>query len=293
VGVRAEGQQEPTQTLVSRVHPGFFQKLGVQLVEGRTFAEIDSAGAPPVVVLNRPAADRFFPEGNAVARRLWFVADGGEDQEFEVVGVVGPTKVRDFLAPSEPAVYLPYPQQAYGSGAALLVNVRGSPEQGVPLLHRWLRDFEPHLAIVNSIAYGDVVRGALYVQRMNAELFSLLAVLGLVLAGVGIFSVVSLSVSRRTQEIGVRKALGATGGQINGLMVKQALGPVLVGLVLGLVGTLAVSRLVRSLLLGVEPTDPIGLVGGSLVLMLTAALAAYLPARRAGRVDPVRALKAE
>ena len=146
---------------------------------------------------------------------------------------------------------------------------------------------------MNAITYQDVVRGALYTQRMNAEMFSALAVLGLILAGVGIFSVVSLSVSRRTREIGVRKAIGATGGEINRLVVGQALGPVFLGLLVGLAVALLASRLLESLLSGVEPSDPAGLVGGSLVLLLTAMLAAYLPARRAGGVDAVRALKAD
>jgi predicted permease len=293
VSVRVPGAEEPTSTLVSRVHNGFFEKLNIELVGGRAFTDSDSAGATPVAVLNRPAAERFFSDGNAVARRIWFVTEGGEDQEFEVVGVVGDTKVRDFLIPPEPVVYLHYAQQAYPTGSALLVTTRGSPEQAVPLLHRWLREFEPHLAIVNAISYQEVVRGALYSQRMNAELFSVLAVFGLVLAGVGIFSVVSLSVTRRTREIGVRKAMGATGVQINRLVIRQALGPVVVGLVVGLAVSLGASKLVQSLLFGVGPSDPFGLVGGSLVLLLIAAVAAYLPARRAGGVDPVRALKVE
>jgi hypothetical protein len=224
---------------------------------------------------------------------LWLGDGSGEDQEYEVVGVVGDVKVRDFLGPAEPTVYLPFAQQSYGSGCGLLVNTAGSPELSVPLLHRWLRSYEPHLAIVNAIAYKDVVRGALYTQRMNAEMFSALAVLGLILAGVGIFSVVSLSVSRRTREIGVRKAIGATRGEINRLVVRQALGPIMMGLVAGLAMALGASKLVEGLLFGVEPSDPIGILGGSIVLLLTAALAAYLPARRAGGVDAVRALKAD
>ena len=293
VNVRVTGAEEPTSILVSRVHHGFFEKLDIELIAGRPFTDFDSAGATPVAVLNRPAADRLFPDGNAVARRLWFVTEGGEDQEFEVVGIVGDTKVRDFLIPAEPAVYLHYAQHAYPTGSALLVTTLGSPEQAVPMLHRWLREFEPHLAIVNAVSYREVVRGALYTQRMNAELFSVLAIFGLVLAGVGIFSVVSLSVTRRTREIGVRKAIGATGAEINRLVIRQALGPVVVGLVAGLAVSLGASKLVRSLLFGVEPSDPLGLLGGSVVLLLTAAVAAYLPARRARSVDPVRALKVE
>ncbi len=293
VNVRVAGADEPTPTLISRVHDGFFEKLGIELVDGRTFSASDSAGGIPVAVLNRPAAERFFPDGNAVARRVWFVTENGEDQEFDVVGVVGDTKVRNFLIPPEPAVYLHYAQQTYPTGSALLVTTLGSPEQAVPMLHRWLREFEPHLAIVNAISYREVVRGALYTQRMNAELFSVLALFGLVLAGVGIFSVVSLSVTRRTREIGVRKAIGATGREINRLVVRQALGPVVVGLVAGLAVSLGASKLIQSLLFGVEPSDPLGLVGGSMILLMTAAVAAYLPARRAGSVDPVKALKVE
>jgi predicted permease len=293
MNLRKEGSEESTPTLMTSVHTGFFEKLGIELIQGRTFAVSDSAGAPMVAILNRPAAERFFPEGNAVASRLLTSGEGGTSREFEVVGVVGDTKVRNFLIPAEPAVYLHYAQQPYPSGSALLVKAIGSPDQAVPRLHRWLREFEPHLAIVNAISYQDVVKGALYTQRMNAELFSVLAVLGLILAGVGIFSVVSLSVTQRTREIGVRKAIGASSVEINQLVVLQALGPVVAGLFLGLLVSWGASSLVRSLLLGVEPSDPVGLLAGSLVLLTTALVAAYLPARRAGRINPVTALGVE
>jgi hypothetical protein len=287
------GDAEPTPVVVSRVHSGFFEKMSIELLEGRAFAESDTAGGPVVAVLNRPAAERFFPEGTAVAGRLWSPVPDSEDLAYEVVGVVGDTKLRNFLGPAEPAIYLHYAQQPYPTGSALLVNTLGDPAQAVPQLHRWLREFEPHLAIVNAISYRDVVRGALYSQRMNAELFTLLAILGLVLAGIGIFSVVSLSVTRRTREIGVRKAIGASAEEVNRLVVGQALVPVAAGLVLGLGVSWMASGLVRSLLYGVEPSDPVGLAGGSLVLLVTAAGAAYLPARRASKVDPVTALRVE
>ncbi len=293
VNLRLEGQTEPVQALVSRVHQGFFEKLDIEVLEGRTFASFDTLGAAPVAVLNRPAAESFFPGGSAVAGRIWMEGAGGQDVAYEVAGVVGDVKVRDFLSPAEPAIYLHYRQHPYPSGSAFLVTTVGRPDLSVPLLQRWLREYEPHLAIVNSIAYRDVVRGALYTQRMNAEMFSALAVLGLILAGVGIFSVVSLSVGLRTREIGVRKAIGATRGDINQLVVRQALGPVVVGLVGGLGAAFGVSRLMRSLLFGVEPSDPVGLVAGTGVLLVTAAVAAYLPARRAASVDASRALKAD
>jgi ABC-type antimicrobial peptide transport system permease subunit len=143
------------------------------------------------------------------------------------------------------------------------------------------------------LPYAEVVRGFLYTQRMNAELFAAMAILGLILASVGIFSIVTLSVSRRTREIGLRKAIGARRVDIDRLVVRQALGPVIVGLVIGLGLSFGAAGLVRGLLHGVEPSDPATLVAGSVLLLVTALAAAYLPARRAGRVDPITALRAE
>jgi putative ABC transport system permease protein len=175
----------------------------------------------------------------------------------------------------------------------LLVATHADPRGTVTQLHRWLREFEPHLAIVNVVTYPDVVRGFMYTQRMNAELFSVLAFLGLGLAAVGIFSVMSLAVSRRTREIGIRMSVGAQRGDIGRLVVRRALIPVALGLGLGLIASFAVTGLVRSLLFGVEPTDPLSLVAGAGVLVAAALLATFLPARRAARVDPVIALRHE
>jgi len=272
---------------------GFFSKLGIPLLQGRTFAAADTMGGLQVTILNKPAASRLFPNEDPVGRRVAFERANGSTTLLDVVGVVGDVKVGDFLAPPEPAFYTPYAQQAYPTGSALLVTTRVAPDEAVPLLQRWLRKYEPHLAIINSITYRDVVRGALYQQRMNAELFTALAVMGLILACAGIFSVVSLSVARRTREIGVRKAIGSTAGAINALVVRQTMGPVLVGGVVGLVGAGAGAKLLASLLYGVEASDPVVLVGGIGILLLAALLAAYGPAFRASRVDPVSALRAD
>jgi ABC-type antimicrobial peptide transport system permease subunit len=207
--------------------------------------------------------------------------------------VVQDTKTRDYFTDSEPTVFFSYPQHAYPTGSALLVATHADPRGSVNQLHRWLREFEPHLAIVNVVTYPDVVRGFLYTQRMNAELFSVLAFLGLGLAAVGIFSVMSLAVSRRTREIGIRMSVGAQRGDIGRLVVRRALIPVALGLGLGLIVSFAVTGLVRSLLFGVEPTDPLSLVAGAGVLVAAALLATLLPARRAARVDPVIALRHE
>lgn len=297
IRLRAEGVAEDVSTVVDQVHLGFFEKLDIPLLAGRSFVVADSSGGTRVAILNRPAAARLFPElspGESVVGRRVSIqgADGGETL-IDVVGMVGDTKVRDFLAPAEPAIYLPYAQQAYPTGSALLVNTSVRPEQAVPLLHRWLRSYEPHLAIVNAITYKDVVSGALYTQRRNAELFTALAGLGLVLAFAGIFSVVSLSVARRRREIGVRKAIGATAGSINLLVVRQTMVPVLLGGVAGLVLAGVSGKLIASLLYGVEAVDPAVFAGGFGVLLLAASVAAYSPAFRASRADAVKALRAD
>jgi predicted permease len=292
--IRVDGQDEPVSLTTTRVIPGFFEPLEVDVVRGRSFVVGDTAGAPDVAIVNVALATRFFGREDAVGRRLsWPVAEGTEARSFEIVGIVEDFRARDFLAEPEPMVFFSFPQHAWPTGSALHVSTIGDPATSVPFLQRWLREFEPHLAIVNVLPYGEIVEGFLYTQRMNAELFSALAAIGLALATVGMFSVLSLSVSRRTREIGIRMAIGAQRRSIGWLMIGRTVIPVGLGLAVGLVGSLALTGLVRSLLFGVEPTDPRTLAGGVGLLLVASLLAAYLPARRAARIEPMEALREE
>ncbi|UCF21325.1 MAG: ABC transporter permease, partial [Gemmatimonadota bacterium] len=292
--LRLDGLSDPVTLVYSKVIPGFFDALGIEVLRGRGFQAGDTIGAPEVAVVNERLAQRFFPGELPLGRRIWWPGRAGAaDRQFEIVGVVRDTKTQDFLADPEPTVYFSYPQHGYPTGSALLVSTAGDPAAAVPVLHRWLRDFEPHLAIVNVVPYTEVVRGFLYTQRMNAEMFSALALLGLGLAAVGIFGVMSLAVSRRTREIGVRMAIGAQRGDIGRLIVSRAMVPVTLGLGVGLAASIAATGLVRGLLYGVEPNDPLTLAAGTGVLVLAALSAAYLPARRAATVDPMTALRSE
>ncbi len=285
-----EGQSEPVMLVLSKVIPGFFEALGIELRQGRTFGEMDTADGRAVAVVNEALARRFFAGDEALGRRLSWPE---EDRDFEIIGVVRDTKTQDFFAEPPPTVYFPYPQLGYGSTSALMVSVAGDPSLSVPRMHRWLRDFEPFLAIVNVVTYKDIVRGFLYTHRMNAEMFSVVAFLGLALSVVGIWSVVSLAVSRRTREIAVRMAVGAERVDISRLVISRALTPVMLGLILGLTLSYVLAGLVRGLLFGVEPTDLPTLVAGTGVLVLSALSAAYLPARRAATVDPTVSLRQE
>jgi predicted permease len=292
--LRVEGQTDLVPLVYSKVLPGFFETLDVGILQGRGFVAGDEAGSRDVAVVNESLARRFFPGEEPVGRRVWWPdMDGAAERVFEIVGVVKDTKTQDFLAVPEPTVYFSYPQHDYPTGSALLVSVAGDPGASVPTLYRWLRDYEPHLAIVNVVPYPEVVRGLLYTHRMNAEMFSGLALLGLVLATVGVFSVVTLAVSRRTREIGIRMSLGARRRDIVRLVLRRALVPVVLGLGVGLAASFGATGLVRSLLHGVEPNDLLTLATGTAVLLAAAVSAACLPARRAASVDPMKALRHE
>ncbi len=285
-----EGGSEPVSLVLSNVIPGFFEALGIDLRKGRVFEETDTADGRDVAVVNEALARRLFAGENPLGRHLsWPEAD----RRFEIVGVVRDTKTQDFFAEPPPTVYFAYPQQGYGTTSALMVSVTGNPLLSVPRLHRWLRDFEPYLAIINVVTYKDIVRGFLYTHRMNAEMFSIVAFLGLALSVVGIWSVVSLAVSRRKREIAVRVAIGAERVDISRLILKKAFTSVTLGLILGLTLSYLLAGLIQSLLFGVEATDPLTLAAGAGVLVLATLSAAYLPARRAATVDPTVALRQE
>jgi len=290
--MRLDGADRAERLVYSLVVPGFFEALGIDVRRGRSFTDHDEAGAPDVVVINEALARQYFGDREAVGHRIWQPgSDGAPEKPFEIVGVVADTKTQDLLAPAEPTVYFSYPQRAYPSGSALIVSVTGDASLAAPRIERWLRDYEPHLAILNVVPYTRLVRGVLFSQRMNAEMFSGLAALGLVLAVAGVFGVVAVAVRRRTREIGIRMAIGARGAQIVRATVSRALLPVGLGVAGGLAVALALVELVRSLLFGVEPTDPAALAGGIAVLLVATLLASWLPARRAARVDPSRALR--
>ena len=289
---RIEGRGDDVIAGVTRILPGFFEKLDIRLTEGRGFEPGDTAGAPGVVILSEEAVARFFDTGRAVGRRIWWPADGSSDaREFEVVGVAADVRATNVLLPPDPAVFLAYHQHPYPSGSALHVRTSGDPSASVSRLERWLRAYEPYLAIVNVLTYRDVVAGSLYAQRMNAELFGVLAILAVLLAAFGIFSVLSLSIGRRTREIGVRMALGAHPRLIGQQILQHTLTPVIVGLGAGIVVAYAARNLMGGLLYGISPTDAPTWAAGIGTLLAVASLAAWFPARRAARLDPVAALR--
>jgi len=293
VGFRSDGGQD-IQATMAKVWPGYFDVMEMEILQGRGFEVTDTVDAAGVVVVNQALAARIAGEVSPVGRTLWWPGESGApDRGFEVVGVVRSARQTTFLDDPEPVAYFSLPQHYSAPGNALLVKVAGDPEAAVDRVERALRDVDTRIAIVNILPYAQVVRGFLYTQRMNAELFGVIAVLGLLLAAAGVFAVVALAVARRRREIGIRIAVGAGRSSVVSLVVGAVAGPVGVGVAVGGLGAYLAMRLVERILWGVAPSDPLALTAGGAALLAAVALAVAVPVVRALNVDPVASLRAD
>jgi len=289
-----EDSRQPVQTTVARVVPGYFEAMEMDILQGRSLLSTDTVDAQGVVVVNEALARRIAADGSAVGHRLsWPATDNSPARIFEVVGVVRNARQTTFLDEPEPVAYFSLPQHYYAPGNAFLLKVTGDAARAVRRMEEELHAVDSRIAIVNILPYTEVVEGFLYTQRMNAELFSVIALLGLILAAAGIFGVVSLAVAQRRKEIGIRLAIGAGRGAIARLVVSGVSLSLALGLLVGLGGALLATRLVESLVWGISASDPLALSLGVGVLLVAVALALSLPLRRAWRVDPVGSLQAD
>ena len=275
------------------VSPGYFQALGVPLLAGRPFGPADREGAPGVVLVNRTLARRYFPAG-AVGRRLKVGGPERPDNPWmEIVGVVADVKYGGLAAPAEPAYYLPTGQAA-SHGMRLVVRADAAAAAGLAArLRQTIRGLDRDLPVEPVLPLRSLVAESIAAPRLRTLLLGAFGALALVLAAVGIYGVLAYTVAQRTREVGIRMALGAGRGGVTRLVLSELLGVVLGGLAVGLAAAFALTRLLRSLLFEVAPTDPRIFVGVPLLLAACALLAAYLPARRAARVEPVVALRSD
>ena len=280
---------EEMKGLWAQVWPGYFDLMRIGLVEGRDFTDRDNSQALPVVIVNEAFAQRFFGGQEPVVRKLRL--GGGERT---VIAVVKDIKYHSLSESPQPFLYLPM-QQAWepNTGIGLLVRTEGAPEQTVPALQRELRSVDPSVNLDVVFALSDFISASWFVQKVAASLLGVLGTLALLLAALGLFSVMAHTVAQRTQEIGIRMALGAQVMDVFRPVLGQALRLTMVGVGIGLALSFALTRLVASQLLGVSATDPLTFVGVSCLLCAVALAASYLPARRATRVDPLVALRAE
>jgi macrolide transport system ATP-binding/permease protein len=276
---------------INAVFPGYFETLGMRLLNGRDFTAGDRPGGPAVAVVNEALAEELWPGGNALGQR--FRLGRGGNEVLEVVGVVRTARYRSLVEPPRPFLYRPF-SQAFRASMTMHVRVAsGDPYVVLPAVRRALDEIDRDLPLSRVQTLEQRLSESVGAQRTAATLVGTYGLLALVLAAVGLYGSMAYSVSRRTREMGVRMALGAHTSDVRRHVLLQALRIAALGVVIGLIAAVPATRFVRSQLVGVEPDDPVTLTGVIAVLVAAAVAAAYVPARRATRVDPVVALRSE
>ena len=272
-----------------QVAPGYFDTMRTPLLRGRFFSEHDIAGGAPEVIVNETAARHYWPKENAIGKH---VAGSRDLAGREVVGVVADVKFSTLNAKSADQLYVPLAQMPYAT-MTLVVRSDASPEPLVNAIRGKIAEIDPTLAVSGILSMDRVVRTSAAQPRMTAQFVAAFASFALLLAAIGMYGVMAYSVSARKQEMGIRMSLGANPRDILQLVVRQGMRLALAGLILGLLASLALTRLLGSLLFGVRAVDPLVFGGAALVLLTSALLACYLPARRATEVDPIVVLRFE
>ena len=267
-----------------QVSPGYFKTMKIPLLRGRSFNSADRGGTPPVVIVNETAARQFWPGENPIGKRV-FVQYGVFTRGAEVIGVVGDVRYGPIDRPSEPDAYLPY-RQATQRTMILFATTAGDPMALVEAVRRHAGALDRTLPIYDIKTMRQRINDATVSVRFNVILLTAFAVIAIVLAIVGIYGVMSFAVRQRTNEIGIRMALGARPEDVVRQVVRHASGLILIGTTIGLAGALAATRVLSSALYEVQPYDPQTYVAIVMILIAASLLASYLPARRASTIDP-------
>jgi predicted permease len=267
--------------------PAYFQTIGIPLLHGRDFTDADREGSVRVAIVNQTFADRVWPGGDPIGKRFRFYTDAFHHQ---VIGVAKTSKYMLLGEDPQPAAYVPLEQNPADT-MVLILKTRGTPGAVLGAAQHDIRAIDARVPITNPFTLREVVRQSLWPARLAAILLGALGTLALALASVGVYGVVAYAVAQRTREIGVRMALGADRSRVLSMVLRQAMGPVGLGIAIGVAGALAVSRLAARLLYGLRATDPLTFAGVTALLLLVALVASWIPAWRASRLDPLRALR--
>ncbi|HEU4836110.1 MAG TPA: ABC transporter permease [Pyrinomonadaceae bacterium] len=287
------GENADTEDIL--VGPNYAETLGMPLLRGRDINERDTAASRQIAVINEAFAEHFFKDQNPIGRTFAFDDNSDNGGTIEIVGVVGNIKREAVLEKPDPTIYRPILQvqdQATYS-ATIHIRTQADPTPLAPQVRQMINQIDDKLPVFGVTTLSDQLHQNLGQERLIAQLVSFFGALALILACIGLYGVMAQGVARRTSEIGIRMALGARGGNIAWMILRETLYLVLAGLVLGVPAALVGAKLISAQLFGLKPTDPLTLVGAAVVLTVVAMLAGYLPARRAARVNPLNALRYE
>jgi len=274
---------------------GYFRAMGIPLIKGRDFEDRDKHGSTPVIIVTETFVRQFFPNEDPIGKRIRpgiATYDGEHSVMREIVGVVGDVRNRSLNTESKPAYYVPQTQVPFSQVVAV-VKTNGDPHSLIPAVTKQVAAMDADVPLFQVKSMEEYLSASVAAPRFNTTLLSIFAAVALVLTIVGLYGVMSYSVVQRTNEIGIRLALGAQSRDVLLMIVKQGSKLIIVGLVLGLVGAFAATRVIASLLFGVTTKDPFTFVAAAVLLAIVALLACYVPAWRATKVDPLEALRYE
>jgi putative ABC transport system permease protein len=275
------------------ISPDYFRTLGIRLQAGRNFSDTDNQDAPSVVIINHTMARRYFPDQDPINKRLQTGDYDPQNPYATVVGVVDDVKYSGLNEEVEPTMYTPFLQNLWWRSMYLAVRTSGAPSGFASLVRNEVWAIDRDLPVSNIKTMDQLMSESVSEPRVYTTLLGVFGALALVLASVGIYGVMSYTVTQRTHEIGIRSALGARQSDVMKLILRQGMGLALIGVGIGLAASLALTRLMETLLFGVSATDPLTFAVIALLLTGVALVACYLPARRATKVDPMVALRYE
>ena len=288
------------QAAVNTVGPHFFATMGMPLVLGRSPDEGDTEAAPKVAVVNQTFARKYLGEGIPIGRRFGF-GDAKNNRDIEVIGVVSDAKFADLRQEVPPTIYLPFLQGVTGETAVLgalgamhfEVRTAGNPLAIAPSVRRVAQAMDPNIALYDFRSQTEQIEQTLLQERLFARLTGFFGILAATLGCIGVYGIMAFAITGRTREIGIRIALGASRGEILAMLLRETFVLLAAGITAGILVALEASRLLTALLYGLKPSDPLTIAGAALLMLTAAAIAGYVPARRATKVDPLVALRYE
>jgi len=281
-------------TSLSRVGPNYFNTLEIPMLAGRDFDSRDTVGSTKVAIVNEAFARKFLNGANPVGHRMWIEASpGSPNTPYEIVGLVRDTKYRELREEFRPIAYYASAQNSgAGPGGRILIRSRFPQADTIAAVKHVLEEINPAIT-VSFRGFEPLIESTILRERLVATLSGFFGLLALSLACIGLYGILSYGVASRTNEIGIRMALGARRSDVFWLILREALVLVVAGIVVGLPIVIASTRLAATLLFGLTPTDPLSLSAAALMMLTVSIVAGYLPSRRATRVDPMVALRQE